>query len=130
MRIRNAVFIAVFCLLLGGMLTPIISPSAKSGRGSSCKNPYRTSGVNGSEGGNEVVRINFREKNLDRPGYFRFTLKVTPKRNIRLCRAKITLQNRTFLYKDLPSRGGVKVWEMDTSDGRGIRIITVYSRKK
>lgn len=129
MRIRLIV-IAIACLLIGAALTPIVSPSAKSGRGSSCKQPYRTSGVNGSEGGNEVVRIKFREKNLDKPGYFRFTLTVLPKKNIRLCRGKIILQNKQVMYIRLPSRGGVKTWEMDTSNGRGIRIITVYSRRK
>ena len=129
MRIKLVV-IAIVCLLVGPAVTPIVSPSAKSGRGSSCKNPFRTSGVNGSEGGNEVVRIKFREKSLDKPGFFRFTLTVLPKKNIRLCRGKVILLNKQVMYIRLPARGGVKVWEMDTSNGRGIHIITVYSKRR
>lgn len=131
MRIKQAVFIAVFCLLLGGMLTPIISSSAKSGKGSSCSNPYTTTGINGEIWRDRVVKIRYRENKISQYVWKKY-LRVTPDAGIFICRVRINLISGRKVYKKFPVRGGTRTWTEDSSKGQAkpVDTVTVFSRKR
>lgn len=131
MRIKHAVFIAVICLLLGAALTPIVSPSANSGKGSSCSNPYKTAGANGEQFGDKgVVRSTIREVTL-RDRVYRTIIRVVPTSGHRICRVTIRTNNGVRTVS-IPPNGGEKSWVTDESREKGfwIKKVWVTSRNK
>ena len=129
MRIRLVV-IAIVCLFVGAAVTPIVSPSAKSGKGSSCKNPYTTTGINGEIWRDRVVKIRYREKKI--PKYIRKKyLRVTPDSGIRICKVRINLVSGEKVFLRFPSRGGIRIWSEDSSKGEAkpVDTVTVFSRR-
>lgn len=130
MRIKQAVFIAVFCLLLGGMLTPIISSSAKSGKGSSCSNPYKTTGANGEQWGDRsVVRTTLKEKAL-KPFVFERKLTVRPSSGIRVCRVTFKMSNGRKVNVKISPQGGTKMWVINArKSSASVYSVTVLSKR-
>ena len=105
MRIRIIV-IAIVCLLVGAAMTPIISPSAKSGKGSSCSNPYKTIKSGGVYTGDlGVVRVKQRIK------FFTLyksevTLSVKPRPGFRICEVFLKHSGKSRTRIKFPPTGG------------------------
>lgn len=137
MRIRQVVFISVFCLLLGGMLTPIISSTANSGKGSSCKNPYRTTGQNGEYNGDRgKVKVRTRGEFVAK-FVRRVIIDVKPTSGHRICKVQFVLTDKRKLSKKFPSLGGRYETVVDeTKHVKGqkdlfiLDYVIVFSRRK
>lgn len=131
MRIKLVV-IAIACLLIGAAMTPIVSPSAKSGKGSSCKNPYRTIKSGGVYTGDlGVVRVKQRIKSIT---FYKseVTLTVKPRPGFRVCRVFLKHSGKSRTSIKFPPSGGTRKWSQDTSSGpvKNILGVQVYSRRR
>lgn len=131
MRIRLIV-IAIACLLIGAAVTPIVSPSAMSGKGSSCSNPYKTIVADGAYTGDQgVIRSSIRFKNLSFT-VSEVTLRVKPRPGFRICKVFLKHSGKSKTAIKFPPRGATKVWQRDSSKQRVKNIlgVQVYSRRK
>lgn len=136
MRIR-LILIAIACLLIGAAMTPIVSPSAKSGKGSSCKQPYRTTGQNGEYNGDRgKVKVRTREEFVAK-FVTRVIVDVKPTSGHRVCKVQFVLTDKRKLSKKFPPLGGRYETVVDeTKHVKGqkdlfiLDYVIVFSRRK
>lgn len=127
-------FLALLCLLVGGVSSPIVSPSAKGKKGSSCKNPYKTRGVNGEYFDDRgVVTVTTKEKKItgkrDPYEIWHQYFTVKPRKGYAICKVMAKMLDRTKQYFKFPPAGGTKVlvWRENTDD-TAVSSATVWSR--